>query len=78
MYILQDMCPFLYRRIDRIRGKRNGEAGVEIERHYLVLKMTVAHSESGFPFISRFDPHQIVCSPKIDLRENMCSSESIQ
>ena len=29
MYILQETCPFLRRRIDRVRGKRNVEAGVE-------------------------------------------------
>ena len=29
MYILQETCPVLHRRIDRVRGKRNVEAGVE-------------------------------------------------
>jgi hypothetical protein len=30
MYIFQEMCLVLYQRIDKIRGKRNVEAGVEI------------------------------------------------
>jgi hypothetical protein len=50
----------------------------EAERHYLVLKMTITCAKRGFPFISRFDSHQIVCSPIVDLREDSCSLESIQ
>jgi hypothetical protein len=29
MYILQEMCPVLHGKIDKIRGKRNVETGVE-------------------------------------------------
>jgi hypothetical protein len=50
----------------------------EAEWHYLILEMTIAGAKGSFPFISRLDPHQVVCSPKVNLREESCSSEVIQ
>src|SRR5918997_847645 len=48
------------------------------KRHDIILKMAIPCTESCLPFVSFLDSYEVVSSPQINFREDLCTSKLLQ